>query len=496
MRETAVAVVLAVLGVFLVATPAAACSCAEATLEDMVARHPDVAVALVRRVDEGAVRSAGTLAVLEELHGDLPATVAVQLDDGASCRPMLAPRQIAALTFRPTGDGWTAVDCGMLELGAALATLGGDLAPDPDATGPPALVAAGSFPGADLVALDARLLVLGVADVGGWIDRLVRCGDEVVSVRIEDVTVVVERRSVPDLAVVATLRLDRPDGWQLLAVRCDDAGRLQTVAADAAGDATVVTPDLLGDPTTSILAPVADGATFVDDQVWLMAGGNDGRTARIHTVDLGTGVVGTRRSFQGLAGHDLSASPDGRYVTVRGFAEEPVLLVLDTASATPVGEAIGWWMPVAGGWLGPDRLLLQDESREQGAPVRVRVVDERLRVVEEATAPAGWPMALAGDALLFGGGTELTVRRADGSLHASRDLRLIGATQAVALGEVRGPEEELVAPSPVPGPPDAADVRGTPAWQLAAATIATVGVVAALVVLRRRRGARESDRSG
>lgn len=488
MRIAAATVLLAILGVLVAVSPASACSCAEQTIDDIVGRHPDATAALVRRVDDGSVRAAGKLAVLTELHGELPSTVTVQLDDGGSCRPMLAPRQIAALTFRPAGDGWAAVDCGMLDLGDALASVGGDLAPDPDATGPPALVLAGSFPGADLVTLDAELRVLGTAGIDGWLDRVVPCGDEVVTIRTEDVTAVVERRSLPDLEVIATRRTDHPDGWQLLAVRCDDAGRLQTVAADTSGDATVVTPELLGDPTTTIVAPYADGATFVDDQVWLIAGDNDGRTARIDTVDLRTGTVGTRRSFQGLAGYELSASPDGRYLAVRGFAEEPVLLVLDAASATPVGESGGWWMPVGAGWIGPGRLLLQDESREQGATVALRVVDERLRVLEEVTVPAGWPLASAGDTLVLGGGTELTVRRPDGSLHASPDLRLVGASQALALGEVRGPEEELAAPSPVPAPVPGDGAVAT--WQLAGATVATLGVVVALVLLRRRRAAR------
>ncbi|MBW3658293.1 MAG: hypothetical protein KY457_06620 [Actinobacteria bacterium] len=490
MRAMIVAVVLAVTGVLVAVPPASACSCAPATIEDVVAREPGAVAGLVRRVDDGSVREAGTLAVLAELHGELPDVVSVRLDDGASCRPMVAPRQIAALTFRPEGGGWAAVDCGMLDLGTSLARVGGDVAPDPEATGPPALVVAGSFPGASLVAVDAELRVLGVADVEGWIDRVVRCGDEVVDIRMEDVTAVVERRSLPDLTVVATLRLDRPEGWQLLAVRCDDAGRLQTVAATPAGDATVVTPDLLGAPAITFSGPSAGGATFVDDQVWLMAGDNDARTSRIVTVDLGTGAVATRRSFRGLAGSDLSASPDGRFVTVRGFAEEPVLLVLDAASATPVGEAAGSWMPVGHGWLGPDRLLLQDESRQDGADMRLRVVDERLRVVEETTVPAGSPMALAGDAVVLGGGSELTVRRPDGSLHASPDLRLIGASQAVALGEVRGPDEELAAPAPVDELPDG-DAGTRPAWQLTAATLATVAVLGALVVLRRRRRTRD-----
>lgn len=490
MRALIVAVVLAVTGVLVAVPPAFACSCAPATIEDVVARDPDAVAGLVRRVDDGSVRQAGTLAVLAELHGALPDVVTVQLDDGASCRPMVAPRQIAALTFRPEGGGWAAVDCGMLDLGASLARIGGDVAPDPDATGPPALVVAGSFPGASLVALDAELRVLGTAEVPEWLDRVVLCGDDVVTIRMEDVAVVAERRSLPDLAVGAAVRLDAPDGWQALALRCDDRGRFQAVTADASGDATRITPDLLGDPTTTLTAPAAGGATFVGDQVWLMVGDDDGRTARIDTVDLGTGEVRTRRSFQGLAGYDLSASPDGRYVSVRGFAEEPVLLVLETASATPVGESTGWWMPVAGGWLTPDRLVLHDESQEQGGTVRLRVVDAALRVVEEIPSPVGWPLALAGDALVFGGGSELTVRRPDGSLHASPDLRLIGASQAVALGEVRGPEEELVVPSPAADPPEG--YAGTiPAWQLAAATLATVAVLGVLVVLRRRRRMRD-----
>lgn len=488
MRSVIAVVVLALAGVLVAVTPAAACSCAQQTLADVVAREPDVTAGLVRRVDDGSVRAVGRLAVLAELHGELPDAVTVQLDDGASCRPMLAPRQIAALTFRPTGDGWEAVDCGMLELGSALARLGGDLTPDPDATGPPALVAAGSFPGADLVALDARLRVLGAVEVPHWLDRVVACGDEVVTIRLEDVTVVAERRSLPDLAVVASVRFDAPEGWQVLAVRCDDDGRVQSVTADPSRNATRISPDLLGDPTTTLAGPGAGGATFIGDEVWLMVGDNDGRTARIDTVDLRTGTVGTRRSFTGLAGYDLSASPDASHVTVRGFAEEPVLLVLDTASATPVGESTGWWMPVGTGWLGPDRLLLQDESREAGANVVLRVTDERLRVIEEITAPAGWPLVLAGDTVVLGGGTELTVRRPDGSLHASPDLRLIGASQAVALGEVLGPDEELVIPTAGPAAAPGTDTAGgTPAWQLvAAAALAGLAALGAIVLVRRR----------
>ncbi|MBW3621060.1 MAG: hypothetical protein KY461_12515 [Actinobacteria bacterium] len=486
MRIPTLIVALALLGVLLPAAPAAACSCAEATLDDVVARHPDVAVALVRRVDDGARRAVGALDVVAELHGELPGRVSVALDDGASCRPMLAPRQLATLSFRPSGGGWEAVDCGMLDDADALGRLFGPLAPDPEAAGPASLVAAGSFPGADLVALDAELRVLAVADVDGWIERLVACGDDLVTFRMEDPTWVVERWSLTDLTRTASSRVDRPGGWQVLAARCDDAGRVQAVAVeDLPGGTGLVHRDLLGAPADVLEVPLAGGATFVDEHAWLVVSDNDGRTARIDTVDLTTGEVATRRMFDGLAASEVVASPDGRFATLRGFAEEPVLVVLDTATATPVAQRTGWWMPLSGGWLADGRLLLHDESSEMGTRTPLRVVDERLRVLEEVTLPGGRPLALAGEHLVVGGGTELGVRRPDGSLHQSRDLRLVAARQALALGEVRGPAEVAPVATPVATP---APARSSPAtWQLALATVATVAVVTALVVLRRRR---------
>lgn len=80
-------ITLVVVAVLPPARPAQACSCAEMTLDSVVERHSDAAVARVLRVDDaGGRRGAGQ--VEQMIHGpQLPDEVPLHLDDGGSCQP-------------------------------------------------------------------------------------------------------------------------------------------------------------------------------------------------------------------------------------------------------------------------------------------------------------------------------------------------------------------------------------------------------------------------
>jgi hypothetical protein len=488
--------VTAVLATLVPTTPAAACSCAETSLEETVARMPDAVVALVRRVDDGSRRGAGVGRVLARLHGEAPAVLPLELDTGASCRPHLGVGHVAALTFRPRGGGWETLECGRLDAASSLGRVFGDLAPDPDATGPPGLVVAGAFPGADLVTLDARLRVLATASVEGWVERLVPCGDGVVVLRGEDLVTVVEERTLPDLEVTRSSRIAHRDGWRALAVRCTDDGRVEAVArSDLPEGRGWFHRDLLGDEE-GLPVPGAEAAAFVADVAWLLVTEPTGDSSRIDVVDLATGAVTTRATLPGMSGYELAVAPDARHVAVRGYADASVLVVLDTATATPTGRTVGGdWMPTGSGWLGPGTLVLGDESGRAAVPT-LRLADTSLRVTGEVPPVPGWPLAAADGTLVVGGGAELAVRRPDGSLHASPDLRLTAAGTALVVGPVTGPDAEFVAGAPATGgisdtsgaaASDGGGSRRTPATSLGAA-VALAAVGAAAVTLLARRG--------
>lgn len=463
----------------LVPPPAArACSCDTPSLAELVARDPDVAAAVVRRIDRDG-GSEGVGQVIRRLRGPLPDQVELQLDTGASCLPYVPVGGIAALSFRPDGDGWETVECGGLETASALTTAFGALQPDPTATGPPAVALAGAFPGGDLVTLDGELRVLAVADVApDRVDRLIACEGSLVVTSFEEAGITIRRVSADDLAVLEerTLR----DRWDI-GLSCRPGGRVSAGGRHDSGEGGWVVPDVFGG-ADEVTLPRFTGIAFSDDTAFLLTT-VEGSGSAIDTVDLDT-FAQRRLTEVGFGVHAISVAPDGRHLTARGFDEEPVLLVLRAATGAVRSRSDGWWMPTGPEWLDASTLLLADEDGEYRGPApELRAVDLDLRPV--ATF-AGGPSVqdAAGRRLLRGGWVhEIAVVEPGTVVRQSPDLRLIGASSGVFLGEVTaggdGPEPFVEVDPSVP--------TDEPAWPVIAAVALGAAAVAAAGALGWRR---------
>ncbi|MEX2100013.1 MAG: hypothetical protein WEB19_01230 [Acidimicrobiia bacterium] len=456
-RRIALLAGIALAATVITVPPAFACSCAQATIHSVVERDPEVAIAVVRRVDrDGGAEGIGR--VERPLRGALPDEVPLDLDTGASCKPWLGAGQIATLAFEPAGETWRTMDCGMLDPATSLAAAYGDFAPDPDARGDPAVLLGGPLPGADLVLLDAHLDVLAVSPEPSGepsgVSHIERCGRPhalVVGTRAQ--VPLATLRTLPDLEVVAERRLGGVANPQrVLDVACHGDGRVAAVTTnDAHGTPLTWYGDLFGDDPREL--PPAEDAAIVGDEVLLLRSDHDGRMSSLDAFDPVSGTTTRRVEFDGMAAYELTVAPDGAHVTVRGFAEEPVLLVVEIATGEVVGRSTGWWMPVARPWLGDDRLVLVYEERGMRDPPSVvhRIVDLRLEPVEhEGELPelATWTLEASEGLMIAYGGAELAIVSADGVVRVSSDPRTSAAYSAALLGPVAWeapPEESEVA---------------------------------------------------
>lgn len=431
--------------------PAFACRCAQVTIAGLLEREPDAAIAVVRRTDaDGGTEGIGR--VERELRGELPDEVPLALDEGASCKPWLDTGQLATLAFEPSEGSWQTLDCGTVDAVEGLGRAFGDLEVDADARGDPAVLLAGPMPGAGLALLDDSLRVLTTAATGR-IRVLERCGDAIVTVEDEAEGSVARRRTLPDLAVVSEQPLGA-ETMQVLDVACADDGTASAVVRGEEFDVPVTyVADLFTDDARA-LTRAADAAIVADD-VLLLESQPDERSSALVVHDVASGQTSTLATFD-IAGFELDVAPDGEHLTVRGFGDAPVLLVVETASGRVVARAAGWEMPVQRAWVDDQRLLLLDEGRERDAPPRGahRIVDVNLReAVPSAALPAfatRTVSAMAGHVVGFGG-AELVVRTPDGGLRTSPDPRTAAAADALLLGPVR-PDAATAAPTASPTP--------------------------------------------
>lgn len=439
-------VVLAALVVLLLPSEDAwACSCAEATIDEVLEREPDAAVVRIRRIDTDG-GSSGVGAVETVLHGsDLPEQLPLALDDGGSCRPWVAVGAVAVLTFVRDGDGWRTLECGMLDPSAGL----DDVQPDRTADGDVALIVTGRFPGADLVSLDGQLRVLSAARMPGLNARLFACEQQVLTTFGDgngaSSLVLLDPR---ELTVVDEHPLSSsPDSEvQLLDVSCAD-GRVDVITS-AWGSARELhlRRDVFGDDRSRALRPAEDAAFAGNGIVLLVNSGDgaaDGRNGeRIHLAvhEVSTGMDRTLFVADGARGYELSVAPDGAHVLVRGHDGEPLLLVVEIASGTALARSSGSWQPVTSPWVDDERILQRDEGTGGVGGTGIashRIVGLSLAPTEELAPTSGWSTLAGNDVIVRADAERITVHDASGaSVRAATYPWAGGVHDGLALAEV------------------------------------------------------------
>lgn len=504
-------VALAIVMVGLVpAERAWACSCAEPTVEEVVDREPAAAVVRVRRIDPDGGTS-GVAEVREVLHGpEMPAQLPLAMDDGGSCLPWLAVGDVAVLTFVPDGDGWRTLECGRLDPRVGL----DPLEVDPQASGPVAVVVAGSLPGADLLTLDAHLRVLAVGNVGGGASHgMEPCADDLlVPTHGAEGQLSLLLVGLPDLEVMARreLSIGATMDLELLAVSCRD-DRVDVVTRNWTENQEVWLHEDVFAAERRVRLPSAEDAAFVGDEVLLLRTSTSGD----HSELIRVGRDGTDGPpvvmLPGMGGHELLVAPDGRHAAVRGFGQDPVLVIVDLAERREVSRSTGWWQPVHRPWIGPDRLLVLNENSggigDSTGLADHRIVDLRLDVVAALEPSPAWTTAAGHDHVVQVDGDSFVVRDTAGQrIRTTAVPWAAGVYDALALGPIEaGTREATEADLPTVDP--AVARAAEPGWSaaiggavtgmlsapggLALAGLATVGLLAALAVLlwivRRRR---------
>lgn len=480
-----------------------ACSCSEPTVEEVVDREPDAAVVRVRRIDPDGGTS-GVAEVREVLHGpELPAQLPLALDDGGSCLPWLAVGDVAVLTFVPDRDGWRTLECGRLDPRAGLAPVTADA----QASGPVAVVVAGRLPGADLLALDARLQVLGVGEVGGASFEMEPCADDLlVPTRGPEGGLSLLLVDVPDLEIVD--RRELPIGAsidvELLSVSCDGE-RVDVVTRSWTENQEIWLHEDVFAADRRVRLPSAEDAAFVGDDVLLLRTGASGGDAEVVRGGRGGNDEQHVATLSGIIGHELLVAPDGRHAAVRGSGEEPVLVVVDLAEGREVSRSMGWWQPVRRPWIGPDRLLLLDENSggigNSTGLADHRIVDLRLDMVAALDPSPAWTTASGHDHVVQVDGDSLVVSDAAGERIRTTSVPwAAGVYDALALGTIESagteaPQADL--PTVDPTVARAADRAGlsasvggavtavlSPPLGPALAGLAAVGLLLALAVRR------------
>ncbi len=493
---------LAALAVTLAPTqPAWACSCAEPSLEDIAEREPDAAVARIRRVD-AAGGTSGVGQVLQVLQGPRPPDqVPLALDDGASCRPWVSVGETAVLTLVPDGGGWRTLECGLLDPSTGLAPS----TPDPAAVGPPAVVLAGRFPGADLLTLDSELRILGTTSLGGFWSGMEECGDALfVSYGRPDGGSSVALLDLDDLEVVADTSLARgPDHeTQVLGTRCAD-GRVDVLTATWGATRLLrLHQDVFGGHDR-IELPAAEDAVLLDADVLLLRHGATEASTVLALHDVDDGTTTTLLELEGLRGYELSASPAGTHALVSGYDEDGRLVVVDLRSGQATASTTGWWQPVHRPWIDDGRLLQVDEASggvgSGTGRVAHRVVGLDLSPQTDLGTASTWNTAAGLGVIAQVDGDRLSVLDADGTVRRGiQHLWVGGAYDIVVLGTVDvGPTTRAPELLPVGPQAHASDVMPrivadpTTGWPPAAPASAMViaasaAGLAALLEIRRR----------
>lgn len=375
----------------------------------------------------------------------------------------------------------------MLDTGRSLAEAFGPLQADPGARGDPAVVLGGAVAGAGLVLLDSDLAPLATAELEGVIS-VDACGaDSVLVTTMTSDETVLSRVSLPDLAVAAERRLDRAEAERILDVRCGPLRAWAVTASDDDQANLTLYRDLFHGEAREL--PPAQDAVIARREVLLLRTDPDAGRSEILAHHMPSGDTVFRRRFDGMAVSSMAASPDGAHVVVRGYAEQPRLMVM-AAGGPIVGRSRGAWMPPEGDpWLGDNRLVLVDESRGMGDPPRgARIADLRLETVD-TLPPMPTDRLVAGADVVAGvGGAELTITSPSGTLRTSDDPRTAAADDVAVVGEVSAAQDRSSSVAlPDPAVPEPGQRRLPIMVAGALAGAAAVALLGALLVRRRRR---------
>jgi hypothetical protein len=472
---TGLATVAAVLAV---PSPARACSCHVPTVTESLGRGH--VVAIVTRTDIGPGQAA--LTVEDSIGGDLPARLPSSFDGEHSCQEVVRHGAVAAVAAERRDGTWHLGDCRRLDLAEALQYLHGR--PEPAAGGPAVAVAAGSYGGSRLAALDRAGRVVGWGGGDGTASHVAACPDgrRVVAVGrpgspLEPGLTELTVHEVPTLRVLRTVRLeeDEPSHWAVRAMRCadPDAGRVEIVAqTEGSRFVTVegVRVEVAGLTAVDAAAATADG--FV-----VTGGGPRQQLARLRP----DGELERLAELPGLSATEhVAVAPDGRTAAVAGYGERLEPEALRTVDLR-TGRTLGSWaepeLYVTGlVWIAPDRLLAR---RWGGRPAPIRVFDRGLTEVDRLRAAPGYALAAVGDAAVTYGDTRMTVTPAAGRRLVLDELRLARTEHVTALpGRGFGGKDE----EPLEDPPGLLYLGIT----LSASTLAGAAAAAGFAIRRRR----------
>lgn len=442
-------VAVAVVAFSLVPTDRAwACSCAQSTLEEVLEREPDAAVVRVRRIDSDG-GSSGVGQVQEVLHGpEMPEQLPLALDDGASCLPWIPVSDVAVLTFVPGRDGWRTLECGLLD-----PTVGVDpVTVDSEAAGPVAVVVAGRFPDADLVALDDELRVMAVGALGGVGHGMEPCGDDlVVPTAGPEGETSLALVDLADLGLVdeRLLSAGSERDIELLAVSCD-AGEVDVLTASWGETRRIWLHEDVFGADRQVELPSADDAAFVGDDVLLLRNLSSDAGAALVRYGRGTGAGRTLVTLEGLRGNEVSIAPDGGHALVRGFDEDPVLVVVDLSEGREVARSTGWWQPVPRPWLRADRFLQLDENSggigDSTGLAQYRIVDLRLEPIATLDPTPARSTASGYDRIAQVDGDSLDITDAAGDRLRSTTARwAAGVHDTLVVGPITAASSEMAA---------------------------------------------------
>lgn len=407
--SAAAAVVAAVAGMLVLAEPAAACSCAIPRVDKALAEGH--VVAIVTRTDDDT-SDVATLRVEDAVGGELPSHWTGPLGF-SGCEVQVLADGLAAIAFRQEGAEWKTGGCAF-DLGEVLQKVRGR--PVVEAKPPAVALAAGSFGGSRLAALDRRGRVVAwdrqagtgqaaaVCPGGSTVAAFGRSGgvydvDRRAEVSVHDAatlkvrrTVVLPKRPTREALAIRCLgaqgkrvevvvhRYGAEEGTHLLTV---DGGRVSSVplghvsAADATGDGFLLAIDKGGWGT--------EGPVSLE---WLRG---DGTQSVLAESDLP------------YVEH-LKVSPDG--ATIALYATEVrgrrLVRTLDAATGRQLGE---WVLDAAGpdrhvnglGWTAGNELLVRSGEGRAEADPNLRRFDRGMRELGRGTANAGWRFAVVGD---------------------------------------------------------------------------------------------------
>ncbi len=338
---------------------AAACSCADVDERDRLEAGEKAIIGRVldeRPLDDMGRRLAYRVQVERSVGVRLSGEVEIVVDFTQCGTPTVGRRE--GMFIRPRGDGWRTNGCSVVKAAALEAALRPYRRPL--GTGRLALLAAGSFGNARLMALDARGRVLGYGFGQGETRAISVCPGATRSAEV-----VMGRRTVR-VAVrdLRTLQVIRSMALPLRRRQLDTGRPFPLDCADADGTAHVAVGDYIRRTRFDRMRIFRVDAAGVH-RVAALEGSNAalgpatgyvGRiSAAIFAVDLATRA--TRRVTDVGAPDPLTLSPDGARLA---FNDSGRLRVLDLASGQERSRKIHFGGVIE--WLDAERLLFRNGS--------------------------------------------------------------------------------------------------------------------------------------